>query len=263
MGGLLGSGGFGKVYKGTLDNVKTVAVKRYEGLNLPEKTLAEALHEIEVMQALQCAYLVGLLGYNTAPHSPMLIMEYGSGGSLYGFLHSHQSITWALRLKIAQDISLGLEYLHSKNYVHRDIKSLNVILFDNNHAKLSDFGLSALKLHSSTRSADPSTHTGIAGSLLWMAPELFIRATSAPSSKSDIWALGMVFFELASRALPFHDAQNEEQVKDWIKEGKGENIPEECEQLKPVFAELMKSCWHERNQRPTASEVVRSSAFTF
>ncbi len=96
-----------------------------------------------------------------------------------------------------------------------------------------------------------------------MAPELFIRATSAPSTKSDIWALGMVFFELASRELPFHDAQNEEQVKDWIKEGKGENIPMECERLKPEFAELMKSFWRERSQRPTASKIVRSSAFTF
>ncbi len=264
---VLGEGKFAKVYKAILapDN-EEVAVKRYESIyDIPEKLIEAVDHELTIMQGFKSDYLVKLTGHNLHAHPPFIVLECGNRGSLYHFLHSRKKIDWSLRLRIAHDIARGLAYLHEHQYVHRDIKSLNVILFDDYRAKLSDFGLSAIKIHSSSmmsHDASASSSTKV-GSLLWMAPELFLRSSGGPSMKSDIWALGMVLFEIASGLLPFAEATNEDVVKEWIKSGSGEDIPKDCAAGTPYegFGVLMKSCWAERNNRPTAHEIVQHSIF--
>ncbi|MCD8542598.1 MAG: protein kinase, partial [Gammaproteobacteria bacterium] len=255
LGREIGRGGFGIVYEGTYA-FEPVAVKTYYGTRLPEKEAREMRHEIEMMQKLQSRFLVRLLGLVQEPNSPaMLVMEYGTNGSLYNFLHSEQTISWGLRLRMAEELARGLGYLHQKQIVHGDIKSLNIVLDQDFHAKWCDFGLAVLKLHTTTTSQQEGAGSMV-GTLRWMAPELFARKTSSPSTASDIWALGMVYFELASRHVPFAEARDNDQVKDFIKEATGEEIPEECQQQAPEFGELMQRCWAERSRRPTAAEVV-------
>jgi serine/threonine protein kinase len=89
-----------------------------------------------------------------------------------------------------------------------------------------------------------------------MAPELLVRDTCHPSTASDIWALGMVFFELASRNVPFTEARDNEQVKEFVREAKGERIPKDCQRQYTAFGRLMKSCWSSRSSRPSASTLV-------
>ena len=250
----LGQGGFGVVYCAEYD-FQTVAVKRYEGTRLPERQAREVRHEVSIMQKLQHECLIRLLGLVQTQEGPgMLVMEFAANGSLYDYLHSDQEMAWTLRLRMAHELARGLAYLHKQSIVHRDIKSLNVVLDRDLHAKWCDFGLAVLKLHSTTTTKESAQ--SVAGTLRWMAPELFARKTSNPSTTSDIWALGMVYFELASRQIPFSDARDNEQVKDFIKEATGEEVPEECESAAPAFAAIMRRCWLSRNERPTAAELA-------
>ncbi len=115
-------------------------------------------------------------------------------------------------------------------------------------AKWCDFGFAIFE-HQDRRSCSP------VGTINWRAPELYDSEHSSTKA-SDVWALGMVFFELASRQVPFHDAQTPEQIEDWIKAGTGENVPIECERDQPGFANLMKDCWKERTARPTVEQLM-------
>ncbi|HVT63217.1 MAG TPA: protein kinase, partial [Legionellaceae bacterium] len=135
--------------------------------------------------------------------------------------------------------------LHGMQIIHRDLKSSNVILDDNGHAKWCDFGSAVFISHASSRSK-----TG--HSLRWLAPELLelIPADTA----SDIWALAMVFFELAARKIPYHEL-DDQQAKNKIVQHQTETIPEECQRQAPGFAALIQRCWAERSLRPKASVV--------
>ncbi len=254
LGRLLGRGSFGAVYEGDY-NYRKVAIKRYEGGRLPERTAREVQQEVGIMQNLDHECLIRLLGLVFDPNSPpMLVMEYGAQGSLYEYLRSDQEIVWGIRLRMAEELARGLAYLHQAHVVHRDIKSLNVVLDRDFHAKWCDFGLAVLKLHTTTTTKQETSSP--VGTLRWMAPELFSRRTSTPSTASDIWALGMVFFELASRDVPFKEARDNDQVKDFIKEATGEEVPDECRRESPSFGALMQRCWQERSARPSASDIV-------
>lgn len=257
LGKELGKGGFGTVYEGTWA-FRKVAVKRFEGSRLPERISQEVRQEISIMLKLDHECLIRLFGIQEEENlPPMLVMEYGANGSLYTFLHSNQEISWLHRLQLAEELARGLAYLHSLSIIHRDIKSLNVVLDKDFHAKWCDFGLAQLKQHSTTTSkADASGGGGLAGTLPWMAPELFSRKSSTPSMQSDIWALGMVFFELASRGIPYKDAQTPHQVMNWIMNGEGEEIPAECLEQAPDFGALMQQCWMALNKRPTAAYIA-------
>jgi len=101
------------------------------------------------------------------------VMEYAANGSLYNYLHSAQAISWGLRLRLAVELARGLAYLHGEEVIHRDIKSVNVVLDKDFHAKWCDFGLAALKLHTTTTSKQGGGSA--AGTPRWMAPELFSR----------------------------------------------------------------------------------------
>ena len=255
----LGEGVFSIVFKGRYRN-QDVAVKQYKCDRLPERTLDEAQKELSVMEQLgQHPNIVGLFGFeNSSP--PRMILEYCSGGSLYYFLHSEQDIDWGLRLRISLDIASGLAYVHEKNVVHADIKSYNVLLTEKKCAKLADFGLSKIRNHarsSSTQLGSSEARGG--GTINWKAPELFGGRNNPSKSQktSDIWAFGMVLFEIANRALPFADAADNDEMKDWIKEGDGEKLPEEGYPEAPKFAELMKRCWgKDITKRITANEAV-------
>lgn len=257
LGRELGKGGFGTVYEGTWA-FRKVAVKCYEGSRLPERIAQEMRHEVSMMLQLDHECLVRLFGIVEEEHRPpMLVMEHGANGSLYTFLHSELEISWPHRLQLAEELARGLAYLHSKGIVHRDIKSLNVVLDRDYHAKWCDFGLAQLKQHSTTTSkADVSGGGSLTGTLHWMAPELFSRKSSTPRMQSDIWALGMLFFELASRGIPYKDAQTPQQVMNWIMSGEGEEIPAECLEQFPDFASIMQQCWATLDKRPTAAHIA-------
>jgi len=141
--------------------------------------------------------------------------------------------------------------LHKENILHRDLKSLNVLLDERMRAKLTDFGLSKIKTES-TGTSNLSNQP--VGTLKWMAPELFMRKAQH-TLKSDIYSLGMTLWELVSRKCPFDDAITATTAVKWVQDGQREEIPSDCPS---DLAKLITICWNqEPDKRPTADEAVQ------
>src|SRR5262249_41509438 len=131
-------------------------------------------------------------------------------GSLYQLLRTGQDLPWPIRFQIALDVSYGLRDLHERAILHRDLKSLNILLDDRLRAKLTDFGLAKLKQETAATKASEAK-----GTPQWMAPELF-EDEPQMTEKSDVYSLGMVLWELASRQVPYAKAPNQLVIMRWI-----------------------------------------------
>ncbi|XVE88809.1 hypothetical protein DITRI_Ditri19aG0098500 [Diplodiscus trichospermus] len=192
---LLGHGTYGSVYFGLLRD-QEVAIKR-----MTATKTKEFMAEMKVLCRVHHANLVELIGYAASDNELFLIYEYAQKGSLRNHLHDplnkgHTPLSWILRVQIALDAARGLEYIHEHtktHYVHRDIKSSNILLDGSFRAKISDFGLSKLVGKTSDEEA---TATKVVGTFGYLAPEYL--SDGLASSKSDVYAFGVVLFEIIS-----------------------------------------------------------------
>ncbi|RRT53118.1 hypothetical protein B296_00034980 [Ensete ventricosum] len=146
---VLGRGGFGVVYKGELHDGTTIAVKRMESGVPSNKALDEFHSEIAVLSKVRHRNLVSILGYSVEDNERLLVYEYMHHGALSKHLFQWKQLgleplCWKKRLTIALDVARGMEYLHclaNQSFIHRDLKSSNILLRDDYRAKVSDFGL--------------------------------------------------------------------------------------------------------------------------
>ncbi|CAL5069394.1 unnamed protein product [Urochloa decumbens] len=224
---VLGEGGFGRVYKGWVDE-KTmnptrsgigmvVAVKK---LN-PESVqgLQEWQSEVNFLGRLSHPNLVRLLGYCVEDRELLLVYEFMPKGSLENHLFrkgaAFEPLPWNLRLRIAIGAARGLAFLHSseKQIIYRDFKASNILLDTNYNAKLSDFGLAK---HGPT-GGDSHVTTRVMGTYGYAAPEYV--ATGHLYVKSDVWGFGVVLLEMLTglRALDTGRPAQQHNLVDWAK----------------------------------------------
>ncbi|KAL6853555.1 hypothetical protein ACP4OV_019584 [Aristida adscensionis] len=195
----IGSGGYGKVYKGTLANGQTTAIKRAQQGSM--QGAAEFKNEIELLSRVHHKNLVSLVGFCYEQGEQMLVYEYISNGTLRDNLMGKRGIhiDWKKRLRIAIGSAKGLAYLHEladPPIIHRDIKSTNILLDEGLNAKVADFGLS--KLVSDTQKGHVSTQ--VKGTLGYLDPEYYM--TQQLSEKSDVYSFGVVMLELVTARQP-------------------------------------------------------------
>ncbi|KAK7390507.1 hypothetical protein VNO78_25814 [Psophocarpus tetragonolobus] len=196
---LLGQGGFGSVYKGTLPNSKTqVAVKRIS--HDSKQGLREFVSEIASIGRLRHRNLVQLLGWCRRRGDLLLVYDFMANGSLdkYLFDEPETILSWEQRFKIIKDVASALLYLHEdyeQVVVHRDVKASNVLLDGELNGRLGDFGLARLYEHG----ANPST-TRVVGTLGYLAPE--VPRTGKATPNSDVFAFGALLLEVASGLRP-------------------------------------------------------------
>ncbi|KAF6168789.1 hypothetical protein GIB67_012187 [Kingdonia uniflora] len=143
---IIGTGGFGTVYKLAMDDGNVFAVKRIMKTNYRVDRFFE--RELEILGSIKHRYLVNLRGYCNSPSSKLLLYDFLPGGSLDEALHDKsEQLDWDARLNIIMGAAKGLQYLHhdcSPRIIHRDIKSSNILLDGNLEARVSDFGFAKL-----------------------------------------------------------------------------------------------------------------------
>ncbi|OIW17450.1 hypothetical protein TanjilG_22562 [Lupinus angustifolius] len=202
---LIGEGSYGRVYYGVLKSGQHAAIKKLDASKQPDE---EFLAQVSMVSRLKHDNFVQLLGYCVDGTSRILAYEFASNGSLHDILHGRKGVkgaqpgpvlTWAQRVKIAVGAAKGLEYLHERanpHIIHRDIKSSNVLIFDDDVAKIADFDLSnqapdmAARLHS----------TRVLGTFGYHAPEYAM--TGQLNAKSDVYSFGVVLLELLTGRKP-------------------------------------------------------------
>ncbi|QCE07149.1 pto-interacting protein 1-like [Vigna unguiculata] len=202
---LIGEGSYGRVYYGVLKSGQAAAIKNLDASKQPDD---EFLAQVSMVSRLKHDNFVQLLGYCIDGSSRILAYEFASNGSLHDILHGRKGVkgaqpgpvlSWAQRVKIAVGAARGLEYLHEKadpHIIHRDIKSSNVLIFDDDVAKIADFDLSnqapdmAARLHS----------TRVLGTFGYHAPEYAM--TGQLNAKSDVYSFGVVLLELLTGRKP-------------------------------------------------------------
>ena len=192
----LGFGTFGNVYLGLNETSGTFfAVKQ---VALPDGSKSEVstlTTEITLMKELDHTHIVRYLGTEVSALELYIFMEYVPGGSIAKMLKQFGVFNEVLIERYTRQILLGVEYLHGKGIVHRDIKGANVLVNDQGVAKLTDFGCSK-QLQGMRSNTFEESMKAIQGSVPWMAPEV-IKQTGFGRS-SDIWSVGATVIEMAT-----------------------------------------------------------------
>lgn len=268
----LGRGGFGVVYKGQLDDGTKIAVKRMESGVISNKALDEFQAEIAVLSKVRHRHLVSLLGYSAEGPERILVYEYMPQGALSRHLFHWNNfklepLSWKRRLNIALDVARGMEYLHTlahQSFIHRDLKSSNILLGDDFRAKVSDFGLVKL-----APDGEKSVITRLAGTFGYLAPEYAV--TGKITTKADVFSYGVVLMELLTGLMALDEDRPEESqyLAAWfwsIRSNKEKlmaavdpslNANEETFETISVIADLAGHCTaREPGQRPDMGHAV-------
>ncbi|GAA5880392.1 hypothetical protein JCM16303_003925 [Sporobolomyces ruberrimus] len=207
-GALIGAGSFGSVYlgmnplSGSLMAVKQVELPTGKSHNEErKKSMLEALErEIELLKVLQHENIVQYLDSSTDGQHLNIFLEYVPGGSVAALLSNYGAFEEALVSKFVRQILTGLDYLHEREIIHRDIKGANILVDNKGNIKISDFGISK-KVEDNLLSGAKVHRPSLQGSVYWMAPEV-VKQT-AYTSKADIWSLGCLVVEMLTGAHPW------------------------------------------------------------
>ncbi|XP_055958828.1 tyrosine-protein kinase ITK/TSK [Patella vulgata] len=233
LGEELGSGCFGTVFKGLLSG-KPVAVKTLKDLSMSE---AGFIEEARTMTQLSHPNLVQLYGIVTKNEPLCIITELMRSGALSTYLKRHRTATLkkpATMLDFCLQVCSGMVYLEQRGFIHRDLAARNCLVGENQVVKVADFGLTRYVLDDEYRSS-----VGTKFPVKWAAPE--VLSFTLFSSKSDVWAFGILIWEIFTAGeTPYGKMRNAEVVDHIVEYNKRLEKPDSCPEFLYI---LMNECW--------------------
>ncbi|XP_068218166.1 tyrosine-protein kinase Abl-like isoform X3 [Palaemon carinicauda] len=242
----LGGGQYGDVYEALWKRHNIyVAVK-----TLKEDTMAlkDFLEEAAIMKAMKHPNLVQLLGVCTREPPFYIVTEFMTRGNLLDYLRncSHDEVNEVVLLYMATQVASAMEYLEDRNFIHRDLAARNCLVGENHLVKVADFGLARLM-----RDDTYTAHAGAKFPIKWTAPEGL--AYNKFSTKSDVWAFGILLWEIATYGVSPYPGVDLTNVYHLLESGYRMDCPQGCPTR--VY-DLMKQCWlWSAGDRPTFSHI--------
>ncbi|XP_078517551.1 RAF proto-oncogene serine/threonine-protein kinase isoform X2 [Lissotriton helveticus] len=251
----IGSGSFGTVYKGKWHG--DVAVKILKVTDPTPEQFQAFRNEVAVLRKTRHVNILLFMGYMTKDNLA-IVTQWCEGSSLYKHLHVQETKFQMFQLiDIARQTAQGMDYLHAKNIIHRDMKSNNIFLHEGLTVKIGDFGLATVKSRwSGSQQVEQPT-----GSILWMAPEVIRMQDNNPFSfQSDVYSYGIVLFELMTGELPYSHIRNRDQIIFMV--GRGYASPDlsklykNCPKaMKRLVADCLKKL---KDERPLFPQILSS-----
>ncbi|XP_028913244.1 RAF proto-oncogene serine/threonine-protein kinase isoform X7 [Ornithorhynchus anatinus] len=251
----IGSGSFGTVYKGKWHG--DVAVKILKVIDPTPEQLQAFRNEVAVLRKTRHVNILLFMGYMTKDNLA-IVTQWCEGSSLYKHLHVQETKFQMFQLiDIARQTAQGMDYLHAKNIIHRDMKSNNIFLHEGLTVKIGDFGLATVKSRwSGSQQVEQPT-----GSILWMAPEVIRMQDNNPFSfQSDVYSYGIVLYELMTGELPYSHINNRDQIIFMV--GRGYASPDlsklykNCPKaMKRLVADCVKKV---KEERPLFPQILSS-----
>ncbi|XP_036193403.1 receptor-interacting serine/threonine-protein kinase 2 isoform X2 [Myotis myotis] len=184
----------------------------------------DVLREAEILHKARFSYILPILGICNEPEFLGIVTEYMPNGSLNELLHrktEYPEVAWPLRFRILHEIALGVNYLHNMNppLLHHDLKTQNILLDNEFHVKIADFGLSKWRMMSLSQSRN-SKAAPEGGTIIYMPPENYEPGQKARASvKHDIYSYAVIMWEVLSRKQPFEDVTNPLQIMYSVSQG--------------------------------------------
>lgn len=268
-GSLIGEGSFGSVFlalhaiTGELMAVKQVEIpSATQGTEFDKRknSMVTALkHEIDLLQGLHHPNIVQYLGTIADEQYLNIFLEYVPGGSIASMLKQYNTFQEPLIKNFVRQILTGLQYLHDRDIIHRDIKGANILVDNKGGVKISDFGISK-RVEASTvlgSRASGSSHLhrpSLQGSVYWMAPEVVKQTTH--TKKADIWSLGCLVVEMFIGAHPFPDCSQLQAIFAIGHNKARPPAPEHASKEAAAFLDMTFQADH--HKRPDADELLKS-----
>lgn len=253
---VIGEGAFGKVYRAQLWGqevaVKELRLKEGSG----DAVIKEFKKEVKIMRTLRHPNVVEFLGACVMPPNLCIVTEYLTNGSMEDVIGNMEKkgkhFSFPRILSLAKDISRGLNWLHHKGVIHRDLKTANILLDANGRAKIADFGLAHVK----RRTGDPTGgFYGVCGTPCYMAPEVLNKEPYGV--KADVFSFAIVLCEIVLGKYPYeNEPESTATFEQAIVSGLRPDLPPP-HLCPPSLSALIDRCWSESpDDRPSMYEVV-------
>ncbi|NWS53040.1 RIPK2 kinase, partial [Chunga burmeisteri] len=237
-----------------------VALKCLQG-PLLDSDRKHLLKEAEILHKARFSYILPILGICNEPEFLGIVTEYMANGSLNQLLHGkdlYPDIPWCLRFRILYEIALGVNYLHNMNppLLHHDLKTQNILLDDEFHVKIADFGMSKWRVISMSQSRS-ETSLPEGGTIIYMPPEDYNPSQKSRASvKHDIYSYAIIMWEVMSRKQPFEEVINPLQIMYSVSQGQRLDLSEESLSMdiphRVVIIRLIGSGWAQNpDERPS------------
>ncbi|KIM52879.1 hypothetical protein SCLCIDRAFT_1223382 [Scleroderma citrinum Foug A] len=248
-------GGYSIVYKGTLrPEGQIVAIKSLRLSPLSDKVAVDHIIEnIHLWSDLHHENIVPIFGVLTKfDFSVSIICAWMSKGNAYDYVHNKDIDPRPLLLGIVR----GLEYLHNLNSIHGDLRGKNVLISEEGHALLADFGLLSVMERSFSLTAAAPIHP----TMRWLSPEQITNDGKA-TTQADVWAFGMTALELFTGMPPYHDVHDTRSIMDCITKGPPSRPSNEftCSRMTDPWWEVCKLCWtRNESSRPPIADIAKN-----